>query len=122
MMGRKAIVVHADEGTSRLVSSGLRVFRPGYQVATAKTLSRASDWLRDQPLDLVLVELNGHEPAQIAEWAEVNHVDVGDIVLMGSDRSRSADIPFGGELPTGFDLSDLLILVRRMNQAKESQT
>ena len=122
MMGRRAIVVHADEAISRLVSSGLRIFRPGYQVATAQSLSRASDWLRDQPLDLVLIELNGHEPEQIAEWAEANHVDVGDIVLMGVDAPRSSDLRFGGGLPTDFDLSALLNLVRTMNQAKEAQT
>jgi hypothetical protein len=122
MMDRRAIVVHHDEAMSRLISSGLRVFRPGYQVATAQTLIRASDWLRDQPLDLVLVELNGHEPAQIAEWAEQNHLDTDDIVLMGVDGPRSADFRFGGNLPTAFDLSALLTLVREMNDAKESRT
>jgi hypothetical protein len=89
-------------------------------VATADTLSRASDWLHGQPLDLILVELNGLEPEQIAAWADANQVDVGDIVLMGADQPMSTDVPFGGELPTVFDLSTLLNLVREMNRVKET--
>ena len=120
-MNRRAIVVHADEAMSRLASSGLRVFRPGFEVATAQTLSHATNWLGGKPLDLVVVELNGHDPSHIAEWAEENHVDVGDIVLVGADQSKSSGLGFGGDLPAPFGLSALLALVRRMDKAKGSR-
>ncbi len=51
------MVIASDEMVTRLVSGGLRVFKPGYRVVSAPTLHDASEWVGTEPPDLVIVDL-----------------------------------------------------------------
>jgi DNA-binding response OmpR family regulator len=55
---RKALIVDHDEGQLAFAAEALRSFRPGFDVATAKDLGQAEEWLDTFHPDLLLLDLD----------------------------------------------------------------
>jgi DNA-binding response OmpR family regulator len=55
---RRALVVDRDEAHLAFVAEALSSFRPGFEVATARDLDQAEEWLDTFHPDLLLLDLD----------------------------------------------------------------
>lgn len=62
---RRALIVDGDEAQLAFAAEALSSFRPGFDVATARDLGQAAEWLDTFPPDLLLLDLD--LPGEAAE-------------------------------------------------------
>jgi CheY-like chemotaxis protein len=55
---RRALIVDGDEAHLAFAAEALSSFRPGFDVATARDLGQAAEWLDTFPPDLLLLDLD----------------------------------------------------------------
>jgi hypothetical protein len=62
-----AVVVHPDPGFLGFASEALSTFEPGYRVATAFDVARASAWIGHGDVDLLVISAAIASPASLAD-------------------------------------------------------
>jgi hypothetical protein len=62
-----AVVVHPDPGFLGFASEALSTFEPGYRVATAFDIARASAWIGQGAANLVVISASLAPPGALAE-------------------------------------------------------
>lgn len=106
---RTALVVDADESFRLMVTEGLSVFSPGFQVASASDLSGAEGRPEADRNPLVVVRSGTASIEEIEAWAGRHGAEV---VIVPRGRVTVLVVPRGFRLAASDRLSDILRAVR----------
>lgn len=95
MSNYKILIVDDDSDCRRLVSTVLKA--SNYEVAEAANGQEAVDFLKNQTVDLVVLDvmmpvMNGHE---VAKWIKGNQSTANTSIVMLTAKSESEDIMEG---------------------------
>jgi len=113
MKDRVALNVQRDAETRRVVSEALSMFSPGFHVTSARDLDTATEWMAVLEPDLVVLGSDVDELTMIVDWLAEHDVDLGEILVIGSDRVAS-ELGAQASIEDPLRLPDLISTVSRI--------
>jgi DNA-binding response OmpR family regulator len=125
MSGRTALVVHPDASVLAFASDALTLFQPGYRVATAPDLEKASEWLETLRPTLTVIGSVCGTTAEIGAWMRAHRLDAMSTVLVSGDADARAEamaeLGIAATVAEPIRLPELLDAVREVDSGIRSR-
>lgn len=103
-MTARALVIDGDDRRRRLACEALTLFRPGFQVSSARDLDTATAWVAAVDPDLIVIDPGVATVEELASWWVTHDIGKRRVVLHGAPPDEfpesAAIVCYSTDLPT----------------------